>query len=154
MIAEKTKKIVEKEKRGRRALIAILQKVQSDYSYLPAEALDQISLSLEIPPAEVYSVATFYKTFGFQPRGKHSVTVCLGTACHVRGGARIAEELSGILNIKSGETTDDGEYSLETVNCLGCCAIGPVLMMDGKFYGQMTPLKVRNLFKGPQAVGK
>ncbi|MBI4668539.1 MAG: NAD(P)H-dependent oxidoreductase subunit E [Elusimicrobia bacterium] len=147
MVAEKTKKIIENEKLGKRALITILQKVQSEYNYLPVEALNQIALTFEMPLAEVYSVATFYKTFSFKPRGKHCATVCLGTACHVRGAGRILSEAEKALGVKAGETTPDNEYTLETVNCLGACALGPIIVLDKTYHGLMTPKKTEGLFK-------
>jgi len=102
---------------------------------------------LEIPLIDVYGVATFYKSFSLKPRGKHLITACLGTACHVRGGPRIVDELQRKLKIKPGETTDDGEYTLETVNCLGCCAIGPIVVKDGIYHGQMNPQRVDSLLE-------
>jgi len=105
------------------------------------------SEGLEIPLIDVYGVATFYKSFSLKPRGKHLITACLGTACHVRGGPRIVDELQRKLKIKPGETTDDGEYTLETVNCLGCCAIGPIVVKDGIYHGQMNPQRVDSLLE-------
>jgi NADH-quinone oxidoreductase subunit E len=94
---------------------------------------------------EIYGVATFYKSFSLVPQGKHSITLCLGTACHVRGGPKILRELKDLLQVEAGQTTADREFSLNVVNCLGVCAIGPVMMVDQKFYGQMNPLKAKRI---------
>ncbi len=131
-----------REPRARRGeLIAMLGDVQAERGYLPESALREVASKLGLPLRDVYGVATFYSAFTLKPRGKHTVTVCLGTACHVRGGARLADTLGSDLKIKAGETTADGEFSLETVNCLGCCAIGPIMLVDGVYHGAMTPQK-------------
>ena len=119
------------------ALISILQDVHSEFNYLPEGSLEIISRELGMPLSSVYGVATFFKSFSFTPRGKHIASVCLGTACHVRGGAPVAAEFERKLGIKAGETMANGQFSLETVNCLGCCAIGPVVVGDGKYHGQV-----------------
>jgi NADH:ubiquinone oxidoreductase subunit E len=124
------------------ALIAILQDIQAEYNYLPPNALKNVAEKLNIPLISVYGIATFYKSFSLKPRGKHLVTVCLGTACHVRGSRRVLGEVQRKLNIKTGETTENKMFTLETVNCLGCCAIGPVMVVDGEYYGQTTTAKV------------
>ncbi len=132
---------------GRRKefLIPILQDVQALYNWLPREVIRRVAEGLELPLIDVYGVVTFYKSFSLKPRGKHLITVCLGTACHVRGSPRIVDELQRKLKIKPGETTQDREYTLETVNCLGCCAIGPIVVKDGTYYGQMSTQKVVSL---------
>lgn len=137
------------------ALISILQDIQAEYNYLPQEALREVAQVLNVPLIDVYSVVTFYKSFSLVPRGKHLITVCLGTACHVRGGRRILEEIKKRLDIRPGETTEDNLFTLETVNCLGCCAIGPIVVVDGEYYGEMTIRKVEpllNKFKQAEAV--
>ena len=126
-------------------LVGILQQVQSEFNYLPEGSLEVISRELGMPLSSVYGVATFFKSFSFKPRGKHIVSVCLGTACHVRGGAPLAEEFERKLGIKPGETTANRQFSLETVNCLGCCAIGPVVVVDGKYHGQVGARHVGEL---------
>jgi NADH-quinone oxidoreductase subunit E len=98
-----------------------------------------------IPLSRVYSVATFFKAFSLKPRGKHLINVCLGTACHVRGAARVLDKLERSLGIRSGETTEDCKFTLETVNCMGCCALGPVVKIDGQYFGEMGPEKVNPL---------
>lgn len=129
-------------------LISILEDVQDHYNYLPEDVLREVAKQLDIPLRDVYGVATFYHAFSLKPRGKHCLTVCLGTACHVNGGARIVDELSRELAIKPGETTNDKIFTLETVNCVGACALGPVVLLDGKPHGKMTPSKTATLLKG------
>lgn len=128
-------------------LISILEDIQEQYNYLPEEYLRAVAKQLNIPLRDVYGVATFYHAFSLEPRGKHCLTVCLGTACHVRGGARIADKLSQKLNIKPGETTKDKKFTLETVNCLGACALGPVVVLDKKSHGNMSPVSAEKLLK-------
>ena len=128
-------------------LLSVLQDIQAKYGYLPEEKLIETSETLDMPLIDVYGVATFYKSFSLTPRGRHQVKVCLGTACHVRGADRIGKEVGRKLGIGPGETSEDGEFSLETVMCLGCCAIGPVVVIDGKYYGQVTPTKVESILR-------
>lgn len=125
------------------SLITLLEEVQAEYRYLSREAMILVSEWLGVPLSQVYSVATFYNAFTLKPRGKHLITVCLGTACHVRGSGRILQQVSKMLNVKPGETTSDGQYTLETVNCLGACALGPIMVIDGDYSGQMRPAKVK-----------
>ncbi|MBN1375414.1 MAG: NAD(P)H-dependent oxidoreductase subunit E [Dehalococcoidia bacterium] len=128
-------------------LLSLLRNVQEEYGYLPEDRLREIAATLDKPLIDVYSVATFYKSFSLTPRGRHHFKVCLGTACHVRGSNRILEETKRKLGIQPGETSENGEFSLETVMCLGCCAIGPVIVVDNKYYGQMTPAKLEAVLK-------
>lgn len=128
-------------------LIPILQDIQEQYNYLPEESLREVAEKLEIPLRDVYGVATFYRSFSLTPKGKHIITVCVGTACHVRGGARIAETISRELDLKPGETSEDLEFTLETVNCLGCCAIGPIVVVDGEYHGMVTNQKALSLVR-------
>ena len=128
-------------------LLSILQDVQKECGYLPEERLREIALMLGMPLIDVYGVATFYKSFSLKPRGRHLVKVCLGTACHVRGSSRIVDEIGRKLAVRPGDTSENGEFSLETVMCLGCCAIGPVVVVDGKYYGQVTPTKVESILR-------
>lgn len=143
----KIDRLVKKNGNGRNSLVPILQDIQLEFNWLPEEALEIVALELGIPLIDVYGVTTFYRTFSLTPRGKHIVTVCLGTACHVRGGQRVADTISGELKIKPGETTVDMKFTLETVNCLGACALGPVVVIDGEYYGQMTKAKAALLLK-------
>jgi len=128
-------------------LVSILQDIQAEYSYLPKEALVVVSQGLALPLTQVYSVATFFKAFSLKPRGRHLINVCLGTACHVRGAVRILEEIERKLDINSGGTTQDRKYTLETVNCVGACALGPIVIVDGKYSGQMKTDKVKPLLE-------
>jgi len=128
-------------------LVSILQDVQAEYNYLPKETLTQVSQDLDIPLTRVYSVATFFKAFSLKPRGRHIINVCLGTACHVRGAVRIRDEIERELDIKPGETTEDFKFTLETVNCVGACALGPIVIIDSKYSGQMKPDKVKTLLE-------
>jgi NADH-quinone oxidoreductase subunit E len=129
-------------------LVAILQDVQAEYNYLPKEALVLVGEGLDVPLSQVYSVASFFKAFSLKPRGRHLVNVCLGTACHVRGAGRVIDEIKRELGIESGETTEDLRYTLETVNCVGACALGPIVVIDGSYSGQMTGSKVKPLLEG------
>ncbi|MFQ6038691.1 MAG: NAD(P)H-dependent oxidoreductase subunit E [Candidatus Aminicenantales bacterium] len=115
-------------------LIHILHRVQEAYGYISAEAIAAISRYLKISENEIYGVLTFYKAFSLEPRGKHVLTVCMGTACHVRGAPRLVDDACRELGIQVGQTTPDGNITLETVNCLGCCAIGPVVVVDGTYH--------------------
>ena len=131
----------------KKALISILQDIQEEYNYLPKEALKIVSKTLGIPLIDIVGVVTFYSAFSLEPRGKHLITVCVGTACHVRGGPNILEKFERKLNVKAGKTTEDGQFSLETVACLGCCAIGPVVIVDGNYYAQTSIRKVDAILK-------
>jgi NADH:ubiquinone oxidoreductase subunit E len=126
----------------RQSLIQVLQDANARFNYLPGEVLRRISSRLGVPYAEVYGTASFYKAFSLEPRGEHIVQVCMGTACHVRGAQRVLEELERRLGVDAGGTTGDRLFTLETVNCLGACALGPIVAVDGEFHGQMTPGKV------------
>lgn len=127
------------------ALIEILLDIQDACGYIPQEAMVLVSSRLGIPLIEVFRVAAFYKAFALTPRGRHVITVCMGTACHVRGSPRILDEVLGLLEVKPGETTADGLFTVECVNCLGACALGPVVVVDGQYHRHMTPAKLRKL---------
>ncbi len=127
-------------------LVPILQEVQEQFGYLPAEAMQQTAKFLHIPDSTVFGVATFYAQFKFTPTGKRIVKVCRGTACYVRGGVRILREVEKQLGVKPGETTDDLEYSLETIACFGSCALAPVVVIDKTVHGRMTTKKVGGFF--------
>jgi NADH-quinone oxidoreductase subunit E len=118
----------------RKDLIHILHKVQAEQGYISAEAMAAIAKHLKISENEIYGVLTFYKAFSLEPRGKHVVTICMGTACHVRGAQRLVDDACRELDVEVGQTTADKYFTLETVNCLGCCAIGPVVVVDGKYF--------------------
>ena len=128
-------------------LIGVLQDIQGANKYLSYDTLLQMSEKMQIPLSRIYSIATFFKAFSLKPRGEHLMTVCMGTACHVREAPKIVEEISRCLGIQAGETTPDLQFTLQTVNCLGACALGPVMVIDGKYYGTMTAKKVGPLLK-------
>lgn len=129
------------------ALLTLLQTIQTEFNYLPPGSLPIVADRLNLPLSQIVSVAKFYGSFSLVPRGEHIVTFCLGTACHVRGAERILREASHILCIDPGETTKDKKFSLETVRCLGACALAPVMMFDGICHGKMTPKKLRSILQ-------
>ncbi len=141
-VAAKTKEIVKKHGGDKSALIAVLQDIQEAFNYLPQEGLKAAGKAMNIPLSRVYEVATFYNAFSLKPRGEHIVKICMGTACHVRGASAIQDKMERTLNIKPGETTSDKKFSLETVNCVGACALGPVVVINTEYHGQMTMAKV------------
>lgn len=134
---EQVDAVVDKYKCESGMLIQILQDVQAIYNWLPREAMVRVCERLGIPFARAYRIATFYTLFSLEPRGDHLVNVCLGTACHVRGGPRILDQAVQVLGIEAGQTRDDMKFTLERVNCLGCCALGPVITVDGEVYGRL-----------------
>ncbi len=140
---EKVEEIIREYDSSRDSLISILQDVQSEYRYLPESILKLVARKLGLPMIQVYGVATFFKAFSLKPRGKHLLSVCLGTACHVRGAPAVLDEVERRLCIEPGETSEDMQFTLETVNCLGACALGPIMVMDGEYHGQMVPGKVK-----------
>jgi len=137
--------VIEKYKGQKGALIPLLQATQDIYGYLSKESMKEIASQLSIPFSEVFGVATFYAQFRFQPRGKHMIRVCSGTACHVRGGPNVLHMLEQELGIKTGETTEDQKFSLEQVACLGACGLAPVMMVDEETYGRLTKNKIRRI---------
>ncbi len=136
---EKLQDLLESYKGQDGALIPVLQEAQNIYGYLSKEVMGEISNELKIPTSKIFGVATFYAQFHLKPRGRNIVRVCLGTACHVRGGAKIFEAVQNHLGIDQGETTEDLRYTLETVACLGCCGLAPVLMINDDTHGRLTP---------------
>lgn len=145
MIQETLDGILEERRSQPEQLIEVLQDVQEALGYISAQTMTRVSEELGVPVIEVCRVANFYTAFSLKPRGRHVITVCTGTACHVRGAPRMLDEVRGQLGIEAGETTEDGEFTLECVNCLGACALGPVVVLDGEYHGQMTPNKLRKL---------
>lgn len=129
-------------------VIMILQDIQDKYNYLPQDILKDLSKTIDLPLSRIYSIATYYKLFSLEPKGKHLCQVCLGTACHVRGAGKILERLERDLDIKAGETTEDQNFSLETVRCVGACSLAPVILMDEDAYGRLTQDKI------PKILGK
>jgi NADH-quinone oxidoreductase subunit E len=144
---QKIKSFIEKYNTEKRALISILQDIQAEYKYLPKKALTIVSNSLCVPLIDIIGVATFYSSFSLEPRGEHVATVCMGTACHVRGAPKILEEFERKLDVEAGHTTEDGQFTLETVACLGCCAIGPVVVVDDDYHAQTSIRKVDSVLK-------
>jgi NADH-quinone oxidoreductase subunit E len=140
-------RILDSHERAPSAIIAILQDMQEEVNYLPEGALRYVAECLNIPVSRVFSLATFYRAFSLEPRGRHLVHVCTGTACHVRGAVKVVDTLERELGIHAGETDERLEFTLETVNCLGACALGPVVVVDGEYYGEMNPAKVTRLLK-------
>jgi NADH:ubiquinone oxidoreductase subunit E len=127
--------------------ISLLQEIQERYNYLPEEVLRDLAKERNLSLMDLYSIATFYKSFSLSPKGRHKVKTCTGTACHVRGSEKVTEEISRILGIKPGSTSEDGEYSLETVNCLGACALAPLVEVDGEYLSNMTPSRIREILE-------
>jgi len=138
--------IIEKEfGNNKENLIMILQAIQRKYNYLPQPTLTYLSAKIGIPYSKIYGVATFYSTFSLAPRGRNIISICLGTACHVRGGERVRERIEENLEIKTGETTEDKRYTLESVRCIGCCSLGPVVKINEDMHGRITSDEVKNI---------
>jgi NADH:ubiquinone oxidoreductase 24 kD subunit len=129
-------------------LLAILQDIQKEENYLPKEEIKKVAAALGVSLPRVYSLATFFKSFSLKPRGKHICTVCLGTACHVRGAPKLVEKLERDFGIKAGETTKDMNLTVETVNCVGACALGPLVILDGEYHGNIGSADLDNIMKG------
>lgn len=137
--------IVRRHEGERGSLIAILQDIQNKYHYLPTEALREVAGCTGRSLVDIYGVATFYRAFSLTPRGRHLVSVCMGTACHVRGAPAVAEEFERRLGIRAGQTTDDRQFTLETVNCLGACALGPIVVVDGHYFSKVASSRVKRI---------
>lgn len=142
MNESKLTEIIEKYGDDTHAVVAILQDIQEEFNYLPKDALKKVAEELDIPLSRILSVATFYKAFSLVPKGKYGVNVCLGTACHVRGGARVMDKLERELGIQRGGTTEDLNFSLDEVRCLGCCGLAPVMMVGKDVHGKLSESKV------------
>ncbi len=139
--------IIKKYKKKESALLAILQDIQAEEKYLPKEALEYVSQKMGVPLVHIFRLATFYNALSLKPRGRHKIDVCLGTACHVRGGDKILEKMEKGLGVSVGETTKDKRFTLESVHCVGCCSLGPVAVVDGEVFGRLSQEKVPNLLK-------
>jgi len=139
--------IIDKHKCEASSLIQILLEIQSENHWLPKEALERVSKKLKVPMSKIQHITTFYKSFSLVPRGRHEVHVCMGTACHVRGAQRVLDTVQDQIGIKPGETDVDLKFSLETVNCLGCCALGPVVVVDGEYHGNIVPAQLEDVLK-------
>ncbi|MEO0135907.1 MAG: NADH-quinone oxidoreductase subunit NuoE [candidate division WOR-3 bacterium] len=140
-------KLIKKYKEAKVDIIQVLHHIQNEYNYLPKEVLIKLSRELHIPLSKIYSIATFYAAFSLTPRGKHLCTVCMGTACHVRGAPAVLSRIEERLGIRPGETTPDNNFTLETVNCLGACALAPIVVIDGEYHGQTTVNKIDRLLE-------
>jgi NADH-quinone oxidoreductase subunit E len=147
MDKDKIDKIIEKYPNDPSSLIQILLEIQSENHWLPKEAIERVSEKLQVPLNRIQHIATFYKAFSLVPKGRHEIHVCVGTACHVRGAQRILDRVQDLTGISPGETDLDMKFSLETVNCLGCCALGPVMVVDGEYHGKMAPAKSEDVLK-------
>lgn len=147
MDLKKVDAIIDKYNAEKSSLIGIFQDIQAEWRYLPREAIARVVERLGIPITQAYMVATFYKSFSLVPRGEHEIHVCLGTACHLRGGQRLVENFERTLNVKAGETTADKKFTLETVNCLGACALAPLVRVDQKNYGKMSGDRITKIIK-------
>ena len=139
--------ILKKYGKDKSQLVSILQDIQLEFNYLPRQALERLSKKMDIPQSQVYSMATFFRAFSLKKRGKHIVNVCLGTACHVRGAELIVESLERQLGIGRGQTTQDLNFTLESVNCMGCCATGPVVKIGEEYFGHMTNDKIEPMLQ-------
>ena len=147
MAHENVLEILQKHQGERGALISILQEIQSQYGYLPEEALRHVASGTGRSLVDIYGVATFYRAFSLKPRGRHLCSVCVGTTCHVRGAPHVAEEFKHQLHVSAGQTTMDREFTLETVNCLGACALGPIVVVDGHYFSKVSRAKVPQILE-------
>lgn len=145
MELEKVDRIIDKYQGKQGILIQLLLDMQSEFNWIPKELIVRISERLQIPLSQIYRVASFYKGMSLTPIGRHLVQVCLGTACHVRGGPKVLDKVEEALKVKAGETTKDMNFTLRRVNCLGCCALGPVLVVDDEYHGKVTSAKVEEI---------
>lgn len=148
MSEHKLQEILKEHKAKGSSLITVLHDVQKEFGYFSEETVKSIAKELKIPLSRVYSVITFYTRFSLTPKGENTVMVCEGTACHIRGGKRILDEVEKILGVKAGETTEDRKFTLERVACLGCCALAPTMVINDKTHGKLTSKKAREILKG------
>jgi NADH-quinone oxidoreductase subunit E len=147
MDIERIDQIIDKHQGEASSLIQVLLEIQSENHWLPKEALERVSEKLHVPLSRVKHITTFYKAFSLVPKGRHEVHICMGTACHVRGATRILDTVQDLTGIKPGETDLELKFSLETVNCLGCCALGPVMEINGKTHGKLSITKTEDVLK-------
>ena len=145
MIMDRIDNIINKYINGEGVLIQLLLDIQRELNWIPKEAITRINERLKIPVSQIYRVASFYTALSLKPRGRHLIRVCLGTACYVRGSPRILDSVERKLDIKAGDTTSDGKFTLETVNCLGCCALGPVIEIDGQYHGRLSSTNIAKM---------
>ena len=154
MLQKNIHSVIESHRSQPHQLIEALQDVQDHIGYISEDSMRVISSELGVPLMEVYKVASFYKAFSLKPRGKNVLTLCMGTACHVRGAKMLLNQATGQLNVKAGEITEDGLFTIEKVNCLGACALGPIVTENGSYYHHMNPQKIRKLIKNLSAPQK
>ncbi|MCL6559598.1 MAG: NAD(P)H-dependent oxidoreductase subunit E [Firmicutes bacterium] len=147
MHSDKIDQIINKHQGKASSLVQVLMEIQEENHWLPREVLEKVSEKLDVPLSRVLRIATMYKTFSLTPKGRHEIHICTGTACHVRGAQRVLETVQDLTGIKPGETDLDAKFSLETVNCQGCCALGPVMAIDGKTHGRMSPDEIADALK-------
>ena len=140
-------RIIDKHQGEASSLIQVLLEIQSEYRWLPREVLHEVGEKLQVPLSQIQHIATFYKAFSLVPKGRHQVHICVGTACHVRGATRVLDTVQNLTGIKPGETDLEMKFSLDTVNCLGCCALGPVMEIDGKTHGKVSPANTADVIK-------
>lgn len=145
MITDRIDDIINKYINEEGVLIQLLLDIQRELNWIPKEAITRINERLKIPVSQIYRVASFYTALSLKPRGRHLIRVCLGTACYVRGSPRILDSVERKLDIKAGDTTSDGKFTLETVNCLGCCALGPVVEIDGQYHGRLSSANIAKM---------
>lgn len=146
-MSDNLQSIIENYKQKKTSLIGLLQDMSEEYGYIPEEKLEEVSAETGVPLSRLYSLCTFYASLRLEPMGEHHCAVCVGTACHVRGASKVVEEIERKLGVKAGETTEDGKFTLETVNCLGACALGPLVVVDGEYHGKMNPRKMSRLLE-------
>jgi NADH-quinone oxidoreductase subunit E len=144
---DRVDQIIDKHQGDASSLIQVLLEIQSENNWLPRETLQRVSDKLGVPFRRTQHIATFYKAFSLVPKGRHQVHICMGTACHVRGATRVLDRVEGLTGIKPGETDLDLKFSLETVNCLGCCALGPVMEINGTTHGKLTSAKTEKVLE-------
>jgi NADH-quinone oxidoreductase subunit E len=147
MGTDRIDQIIDKHQGEASSLIQVLLEIQSEHHWLPREALERVGEKLQVPLTRIRHIATFYKAFSLVPKGRHEIHICMGTACHVRGAPRVLDTVQDLIGIKPGETDSDSKFSLETVNCLGCCALGPVMEVDGKYHGKMVSATIAEVLK-------
>ena len=146
-LRSKVDAVLAKHRKDSSLLVDILQDIQAEIGYLPKDALTATAHGLDVPLSRIYGVATFFKAFSLKPRGRHLINVCMGTACHVRGAGKVLEQIEKELGIASGDTTQDLKFTLETVNCVGACALGPMVIIGDDYHGEMTPEAIGSVLK-------
>lgn len=147
MDLNKVDEIIDKYQGKQGILIQLLLDVQAEFNWIPKEVIVRINQKLNIPVSQIYRIASFYQAMSLIPIGRHLVSMCLGTACHVRGGPKVLEKVEDALGIKAGETTEDMKFTIKRINCLGCCALGPVMMVDEDYHGRVVPAKVKEILE-------